>query len=342
MDPNTNAQPPTGPANGAGDSYAATAQGYGAYGPQPAVAPTYQQQPSQAPPPPMPAAPQPQMTQPQAPPPPMGPPPAAPAAPQVGGIPGAPSQAPAAAHAKTNPNSSQNALQIAEIRDGIVIMNDGSFRSVLMVKSINFDLMSPSERESVEYAFQGFLNSLYFPVQIFIRSQKVDIRPYLEKLDKIRQEHDNMLLALLMEDYLVFIDNLAMQTNIMDKKFYVVIPYFATVDVQKAITQSKNFFTGLKGIFRPQEQHIVVNEQELNTAKDELRNRIQAALAGLQQCGIQGLPLDTQELIELFYDTYNPDTATRQQLKNFDDLTAPVVTKGQGNAPQPNLNRELR
>ncbi|MDB5186489.1 MAG: hypothetical protein JWL85_1012 [Candidatus Saccharibacteria bacterium] len=242
---------------------------------------------------------------------------------------------------KTNPNSTQNSLQIAEIRDGIVIMNDGSFRAVVMVKSINFDLMSPEERESVEYAYQGFLNSLYFPVQIFIRSQKVDLRPYIERLDKIRTEHENMLLALLMEDYIGFIEGLSLQTNIMDKKFYVVIPYFPAFDAQKAINQSKNFFTGLKGLFNSGEQHVVIHEGDLNKAKDELRNRVQAVLGGLQQSGIQGLPLDTQELIELYYDSYNPDTATRQQLKNFDDLSTPVVTKGQGMAPQPNLDREL-
>ncbi len=128
----------------------------------------------------------------------------------------------------THPNSTQNTLQIAEIRDGIVIMNDGSFRSVIMAKSINFDLMSSQEQEAVEYSYQGFLNSLYFPVQIFIRSQKVDLQPYLDKLDKIRTEHDNMLLALLMEDYIDYMDQLSQQTNIMDKKFYIVVPYFPT------------------------------------------------------------------------------------------------------------------
>ena len=243
---------------------------------------------------------------------------------------------------KTNPNSTQNALQIAEIRDGIVIMNDGSFRGVVMVKSINFDLMSPSEREAVEYSYQGFLNSLYFPVQIFIRSQKVDLKPYIEKLDKIRSEHENMLLALLMEDYVGFISDLSTQTNIMDKKFYIVVPFFPVADIQKAITQSKNFFSGLAGLFNNKAQHITINESDLVKAKDELRNRVQNVLGGLQQCGIQGLPLDTQELIELYYDSYNPDTATRQQLKNFDDLTTPVVTKGQGMAPQPNLDRTLQ
>lgn len=251
--------------------------------------------------------------------------------------------APAAKVARgTNPNSTQNTLQIAEIRDGIVIMSDGSFRSVVMVKSINFDLMSPQEQESVEYAYQGFLNSLYFPVQIFIRSQKVDLQPYIEKLDRIRTEHDNMLLALMMDDYIGYIDQLAQQTNIMDKKFYIVIPYFPVVDVQKALTQSKNFFTGFAQLFNSKENHVVINEADLEKAKTELRNRVQAVLGGLLQCNIQGLPLDTQELIELYYDTYNPDTATRQQLKNFGDLSADVVTKGAGMAAQAHLQRELQ
>jgi hypothetical protein len=241
-----------------------------------------------------------------------------------------------------NPNSTQNNLQIAEIRDGVAIMNDGSYRSVVMVKSINFDLMSPVEREGVEFSYQGFLNSLYFPVQIFIRSQKVDLTPYIEKLDKIRSEHDNMLLALLMDDYINYIDQLAAQTNIMDKKFYVVIPYFPTTETIKPYTSSKNLFDGVFKMFGNTKTHVVINEKQLEDAKAELRNRVQAVLAGLMQCGVQGLPLDTQELIELYYDTYNPDTATRQQLKNFDDLQVPIVTKGQGHAPQPGLERELQ
>src|ERR671922_2892080 len=88
--------------------------------------------------------------------------------------------------AATNSSSTQNTLQIAEVRDGVVIMNDGTFRAVVMCKSVNFDLMSPQEREAIEFSYQGFLNSLYFPVQIFVRSQKVDLRPYLERMNKIR------------------------------------------------------------------------------------------------------------------------------------------------------------
>jgi hypothetical protein len=215
----------------------------------------------------------------------------------------------------TNPNSTQNTLKISEIRDGIVIMSDGSFRAVVMCKSINFDLMSPQEREAVEFSYQGFLNSLYFPVQIFIRSQKVDLTPYLEKLERIRSEQDNMLLGLLMDDYVAFLSDIA--------------------------KQSSNFFTGMADLLNPKKSpHVVIDESLLENAKTELRNRVQAVMQGLLECGIHSLPLDTQELIELYYDAYNPDTATRQQLKNFDDMTAPVVIKGAGDAPQPGLDKE--
>lgn len=238
-------------------------------------------------------------------------------------------------------NSTQNMLEIAEIRDGIVIMNDGSYRSVIMVKSINFDLMSPQEQEAIEFAYQGFLNSLDFPIQICIKTQRIDMQPYIEKLDKIRTEHDNMLLAMLMDDYIDYITLLSQQTNIMDKKFYVVVPFFPVQDETKSLAQSKNFISGVVELFSKKETHVVINEPALEAAKTELRNRVQAILGGLAQSGIQGLPLDTQELIELYYDTYNPDTATRQQITDIDQLTADVVTKGEGVAPQAHLQREL-
>lgn len=234
-----------------------------------------------------------------------------------------------------NTNSTQNTLLLGEIRDGIVIMNDGTYRAVLMCRSINFDLMSPQEREAVEFSYQGFLNSLYFPIQIFIRSQKVDIRPYLEKLEKLRSGMGNMLLGLLAEDYIEFLADIAGQANIMDKKFYVVISYPEAGETpRKALAQSTSFFTSLAGLFRPKkEPHVTIDSATLEKAKTELRNRVEACMQGLLQCGVQSVPLNTQELIELYYDAYNPDTATRQQLRNFDDLTAPTV--GRAAAPQP-------
>jgi hypothetical protein len=265
-------------------------------------------------------------------------------APPMQGSPQAQQQgAPAPAQPPSNPNSTQNSLQISEIRDGIVIMSDGTFRAVIMCKSINFDLMSPEEREAIEFSYQGFLNSLYFPIQIFIRSQKVDLRPYLERLDKIRTQEDNMLLALLMEDYIAFLSDIAQQTNIMDKRFYLVISFpDPEEDFKSAIKQSTGFFTGAVDLISNKNKtpHVVINENVLEKAKTELRTRVQAVMQGLLEAGIQSLPLDTQELIELYYDVYNPDTATRQQLKHFEDLNSPVVTKGVGSAPQPNLDKE--
>ncbi|HEX5395331.1 MAG TPA: TraC family protein [Candidatus Saccharimonadales bacterium] len=230
----------------------------------------------------------------------------------------------------SNPNSTQNTLQIAEVRDGIVIMNDGTFRAVVMCKAINFDLMSPQEREAVEFAYQGFLNSLNFPIQIFMRSEKVDIKPYLKKLQKIRTEQDNMLLGLLIEDYVAFLDAIAQQTNIMDKQFYVVISFpDPNQDVRNTIKQSTGFFSGMADLFSSKDKtpHVVINEKVLEDSKTEMRNRVQSVMSGLQECGVQSLPLDTQELIELYYNVYNPDTATHQHLGKFEDISAPVIEK---------------
>ena len=236
------------------------------------------------------------------------------------------------------PNSTQNTLIIAEIRDGIIIMNDGSYRAVILAQSINFDLMSPEERDAVEFSYQGFLNSLYFPIQILIRSQKVDIQPYLEKLGKMRNEQDNMLLAYLMEDYISYIRYLAKETNIMDKQFYIVIPYFPTINAKAAVSTSKKLFgNALRG---NKKRQIIIDENDLETAKTELKNRIQSVLNGLSQVGVQGIPLDTQELIELYYDVYNPDTATHHKMIGRNDLNVPVVSKGQGDASAPHLDSE--
>ncbi len=238
-----------------------------------------------------------------------------------------------------NPNSSQNSLLISELRDGITIMNDGSMRAVVACRSINFDLMSDREREAVEYSYQQFLNSLYFPIQIFIRSQKVDLAPYLDRLGKIRREQDNMLLGVLMDDYIDFINILAQETNIMDKGFFIVIPYFPTGDVNSAVNTSKNFFANL---FAPQtQQRIRIDEKTYAKAAEELKNRVSTVVNGLMQLGIRATRLDTKRLGELYYNIYNPDTAVREPLGNFEDLSAPIVEKGIGQAPQPHLDKEM-
>lgn len=236
-------------------------------------------------------------------------------------------------------NSTQNSLLISEIRDNLVIINDGSLRAVVTCQSINFDLMSAKERESVEYAYQNFLNSLYFPVQILIRSQKVDIGPYLDRLAKMRREQDNMLLGVLMDDYIDFIDSLAQETNIMDKDFFIVIPYYPMGDLSSAVHSSRNL---LANLFAPaSQQHVRIDEGSYNKSKDELRNRVQTAINGLLQLGIRSLQLTTKELGELYYNVYNPDTAVREPIGELGDISAVITKKGQGDAIQPQLDQEI-
>lgn len=237
-----------------------------------------------------------------------------------------PAQLPAAAQ---NPSSTQNSLELSEIRDGIVIMKDGSFRAVVACKSINFDLMSSREREGIEYSYQNFLNSLNHPVQILIRSQRVDIGPYIDKLVELRRNQDNMLLNVLMDDYIGFIDALSQEANIMDKSFFIVIPYFPAGDLSNLKDQAKGFFGRV--FAKPNNTVKKIDTADYQKAKDEIKNRVDGVTSGLFQMGIQSVQLTTKELGELYYNFYNPDTAVREPLGNFEDVTATYIKK----APAP-------
>ncbi len=233
------------------------------------------------------------------------------------------------------PNTTQNSLLISEIRDGMAVMSDGSFRAVVACKSINFDLMSSREREGVEYSYQNFLNALYFPVQIFIRSQRVDIGPYIDRLVSIRRSQDNMLLNVLMDDYINFIDVLSQEANIMDKSFFVIIPFYPTGDITSAIEQSKSIFSKL--FSKPQTTATKIDKVTYDKAKDEIKNRVDSVTSGLFQIGVKSVQLNTKELGELYYNVYNPDTAVREPLGNFEAVTSTYVQKGAGEAPRPHL-----
>lgn len=237
----------------------------------------------------------------------------------------------------SNPNSTQNTLQIAEIKEGILIMKDASFKAVVTCKSINFDLMSYREREGVEYGYQGFLNSLYFPIQILVRSNKVDIGPYLDKLMKIRAQQDNMLLNVLMDDYLNYIEMLAQEANIMDKTFYVVIPYYSTTESFNEIKkQSQSALASLFSSNKNINQPIKINQQTYIKAKEEIKNRVDVVISGLSQVGVQAKQLNTAQLSQLFYNFYNPDISSREPLVSFDQV-ATIYTRKAENQPEGEL-----
>lgn len=225
-----------------------------------------------------------------------------------------------------NANSTQSTLLFSEIRDNLVIMADGSFRAVVVCKSINFDLMSSSEREGVEFSYQNFLNSLNHPVQILIRSQRVDIGPYIDGLIGIRKNQDNMLLGVLMDDYIGFIEDLSKQANIMNKSFFIAIPYYPGGDGASLVQQGKGFFSKL--LSRPKNTVTKIDSATYGKAKDEIKNRVEGVISGLFQLGVQSVQLNTKELGELYYNSYNPDTAVREPLGDFDNITTTYVKKG--------------
>ena len=232
-----------------------------------------------------------------------------------------------------NPNSSQSTLQLSEMRDNMVIMIDGTFRAIIACQSINFDLMSDREREGVEYSYQNFLNSLNFPIQILIRSQRVDIGPYIDRLMTTRRSQDNMLLGVLMDDYINFIDALSQEANIMEKTFYIVVPFFPQGDGANFVEQGKGFFGKL---FGQQKKNVTRIETAVyEKAKDEIKNRVDVVRSGLFQIGVQSEQLSTKALGELYYNFYNPDTAVRQPLGNFEEVTSMYTQK----APVPGQNR---
>lgn len=229
--------------------------------------------------------------------------------------------------ATENPLSTQSTLLISELRDGVVIMKDGSFRAVIACQSINFDLMSEQEREGVEYSYQNFLNSLSFTIQMLIRSQRVDLNPYIERLIKLRRNNDNMLLGVLMDDYINFIDALSQEANIMDKAFFIIVPYYTSADAEKLVENTKNFFKTFGKNKAPTVTRI--NRDDYNKALDELNKRVDSVTAGLFQVGIHSARLNTRELSELYYNFNNPDTAVREPLVDFSKLATMYVQKGE-------------
>lgn len=234
-------------------------------------------------------------------------------------------------------NTTQNSLLFSEIRDNMMIMSDGSFRAVIACKSINFDLMSAREREGVEFSYQNFINSLTHPVQILIRSQRVDIGPYLERLNNIRKTQDNMLLGVLMDDYIEFIEILSDEANIMDKSFYLVVPYSIVGDINSVKDAGKGFFAKMFGGGGTNTAVTKIDKISYQKAKDEIKQRVDSVSSGLFAMGVHCVQLTSKELGELYYNYYNPDTAVREPLGNFEQNTFTYVRKGEGEAPRPEL-----
>jgi type IV secretory pathway VirB4 component len=209
--------------------------------------------------------------------------------------------------------ATQAHLSIAEIRDGVVILMDGTLRAVLMVSSINFALKSEDEQNALVSSYVSFLNSIDFPLQIVAQSRRLQIKPYLQKLEQIEKAQTNELLRIQIADYRVFVKELVDMGQIMTKRFFVVVPY------DPVSNKKKSFGTRLNEAVRPAFS-VKLKEEKFRQRKEELDMRARHVRSGLESMGLQVVALDTQALIELYYSTYNPDIAFAEQLESVEKL----------------------
>lgn len=146
-----------------------------------------------------------------------------------------------ASNTEINSKPTQDFVPIKEVRDGVVILKDGSMRAVLLASSINFALKSQDEQQSILYQFQNFLNSINFSVQIFVQSRRLDIGPYINLLEDRIKFQSSELMKTQTREYMDFIRNLTESVNIMTKSFFIVIPYTPAIINQKGGMLSGSF-----------------------------------------------------------------------------------------------------
>lgn len=217
---------------------------------------------------------------------------------------------------KANKNkrpTTQAHLPIAEIRDGVVVLKDGTLRKVLLTSSINFALKSEDEQNALISSYVGFLNSLDFPLQIVVQSRRLQIQPYLDKLSVREKEQQNELLRVQIADYRAFVQELVDIGQIMTKRFYVVVPY------DPLSNKKKGFFARFQEALKPSSV-IRLKEERFRKRKEDLELRVRQVMGGLQGMGLEVVELDTQSLIELYYAAFNPDISFTQSLGSIEEM----------------------
>lgn len=216
----------------------------------------------------------------------------------------------------TSMTSTQKFLTIGEIRDDVLVLKNGGVRSILSVSSVNFNLKSEDEQNALIYSYQGFLNTIKFPIQILVRSRKLDIDVYVSKLVRIAKLQENPLLKKQTTEYIEYIKKLVEYADIMEKSFFVIVP------IDPLRSQNLSTFQKFLRAITPQDsiQAIRQRHREFDAVKKKLMQRVDTVKAGLEGCGLQVEKLNTNEIVQLFYRIYNPNISKNQKLEYADDL----------------------
>ena len=209
---------------------------------------------------------------------------------------------------KLSAASIQKHLEIKEIKDDALVLKSGGLRAILMCSSVNFALKSTEEQDALIYKYQEFLNGLDFPVQIMVASRKFNIYPYIQMLQFKEKEQENELLRVQTAEYIDFIKGLTEMANIMTESFYLVVPFNPS-------PIKIGFFDKLFS-----REKSEAKEQAFQELKTQLWQRVEFAISGLKGMGIRAIPLNTEEMIELFYKLYNPSAKEDLELKKAKEM----------------------
>lgn len=208
----------------------------------------------------------------------------------------------------TRTASTQQYLPIEEIRDNVIVLRDGTLRSVVLASSMNFALKSEEEQAAVIQAYVGFLNSLDFTLQIVVQSRRINIEEYLNRLGEKAEVQRNDLLRQQTLDYIGYIRELVQLSDIMTKRFYVIVPYSPRESKKQG-----GFFSKVRQTFSPSTV-IHLKQKQFEEYRLELQKRADFVLDGLGAIGLKAVQLDTQGLIELLYNTYNPESYDSERI----------------------------
>ena len=205
--------------------------------------------------------------------------------------------------------STQRFLPIAEIRSDTVLLKNGGLRAVLQVEALNFNLKSETEQQGIVAGYEGLVNTLSFPLQIVIRSSKMNIDPYLELLRALAAKQGNELLKNQTLSYADFVERLIDVADIMQKRFYVVVPFDQSI-------RRKGLFEQFFSWISPDDStaKAALRARDFSSGSRGLKDRVNVVQAGLENIGLMSKRLTTHELIELYYKIYNPKTSQEQKL----------------------------
>ncbi len=221
--------------------------------------------------------------------------------------------------------STQNHLDIEAIQEGFVVTKSGSVCAILETTAVNFDLLSEIEQDAMISAFSMLLNSISFPIQVLIRSKRLDITKYLEKIHRVEQKITDPLLKRQAEQYRKFVQEVIETNDVLNKKFYVIIPSGGTASMKRAGAAPFDWMAVLFGFHHKRTNTINV-DKTIEQTKPELMPKVEHVSSEFNRLGVKTKMLSTQELVELYFDIYNPSTVHGQRIRtNINDYMTAIV-----------------